>query len=73
MASLIQPSHRGRLHKKLGLKPGARIPLSRLEAAKNAKDPAERKEANFAINFHHARAKGRSTKDHASRMYGAKK
>lgn len=48
---LIQPSHKGLLHKKLGVPQGQKIPMSKLEAAKNSKSPALRKEANFAINF----------------------
>jgi hypothetical protein len=46
----IKKSHRGLLHKKLGMKPGATIPLSSLARAKRSSSPALRKEANFAIN-----------------------
>lgn len=47
----IKPSRRGLLHKKLGIAQGTRIPLARLLKAKKSSSPAERKEANFAINF----------------------
>ncbi len=73
MASLIKPSHRGLLHKKLHMRAGAHIPLQRLEAAKKARDPAMRKMANFAINLNHGKAKASAGRDHAKRMYGAKK
>jgi hypothetical protein len=46
----IKPSHKGLLHKDLGVKQGTPIPESKLEAAKNSSDPAERKRATFAIN-----------------------
>lgn len=50
MAIKIKPSHKGRLHKDLGVKKGEKIPLKKLEAAKHSSSPAERKRANFAIN-----------------------
>jgi hypothetical protein len=46
----IKPSHKGLLHKKLGVPQGKPIPAKKLAAAKNSKSPALRKEANFAIN-----------------------
>ena len=46
----IKKSHKGLLHKKLGVPQGQKIPASRLAAAKRSKSPALRKEANFAIN-----------------------
>lgn len=46
----IKPSRRGLLHKKLGIKQGQKIPISRLMAAKHSESPALRKEANFAVN-----------------------
>lgn len=52
----IKPSHKGRLHAKLGIKQGEKIPLSSLVRAKHSSPGAERKEANFAINarkWHH--------------------
>ena len=50
MAIHIKKSHRGLLHKKLGISPGKMIPLSTLSKAKHSASPAMRKEANFAIN-----------------------
>ena len=50
MAIEIKPSRKGLLHRKLGIKPGDRIPVSDLLKAKRSKSPALRKEANFAIN-----------------------
>jgi len=52
----IKPSHKGLLHKNLGVKKGKKIPLSKLMAAKHSSSPAERKRATFAVNargWHH--------------------
>jgi hypothetical protein len=52
----IKPSHRGLLHRNLGVKKGKKIPLSKLMSAKHSDSPAERKRATFAINarsWHH--------------------
>lgn len=46
----IKPSHKGLLHQHLGIPEGEHIPLGKLMQAKNSKDPAIRREANFAIN-----------------------
>lgn len=46
----IKPSHKGLLHKELGVKAGEKIPASKLAKAKNSSDPAERKRATFAEN-----------------------
>ncbi len=48
MSIEIKAENRGKLHKRLGIK--GKIPLSALMGAKHAKDPAEREEAQFAIN-----------------------
>lgn len=50
MAIKIKKSHKGLLHKELGVPAGKKIPASKLQAAKNSSNPAERKRANFAIN-----------------------
>ncbi len=50
MAIQIKKSHRGRLHERLNIPAGQTIPLSRLVGAKHSSDPAERKQATFAIN-----------------------
>jgi hypothetical protein len=49
----INPRHKGLLHKELGVPQGQKIPEAKLEAAKHSSNPAERKRANFAINFGH--------------------
>ena len=46
----IKKSHEGKLHAKLGKKPGAKLSLASEEKAKHSGSPAERKEATFAIN-----------------------
>ena len=48
MAIDIKPSHKGLLHKKLGIPQGQKIPASKLDAAKKSKSPALRKEIAFA-------------------------
>jgi hypothetical protein len=50
---MIKPSHRGLLHKELGVPEGQKIPASKIAAAKNSSNPAERKRAVFAQNFGH--------------------
>lgn len=46
----IKPSHKGRLHEKLGVPQGKPIPAAKLNQALHSKSAAERKEANFAKN-----------------------
>ena len=46
----IKESHKGRLHEKTGTPMKEKIPMSKLESAKNSPNPATRKQANFAIN-----------------------
>ena len=46
----IKPSHKGLLHKALGIKEGEKISVADLLKAKHSKSPAMRKRANFAIN-----------------------
>ena len=50
---LIKPSHRGLLHKELGVKQGQKIPESKLQTAAKSSNPALRKRAVFAQNFGH--------------------
>jgi hypothetical protein len=45
---MIQPSHKGRLHKALGVPEGEPIPAATLEQAENSKNPHVRQMANFA-------------------------
>lgn len=47
----IKASHKGLLHKKLGIPQGQKIPLSKLMKAKKSSSPSIRKEATFAVNF----------------------
>ncbi len=52
----IKPSHKGLLHKDLGVPEGNPIPSGKLASAKNSSDPAVRKRATFAANakkWHH--------------------
>lgn len=53
MAVEIKPSHRGLLHRNLGIPEGQKIPLKRLMAAKKSASPAIRKQDTFAVNFGH--------------------
>ena len=50
MAIKIKPSHKGELHKELGVKPGSKIPAAKLAKAVKSSNPAERKRAVFAEN-----------------------
>lgn len=47
---MIDPSHKGRLHKALGIPEGQPIPLDKLHAASTSLDPEVRKMAQFALN-----------------------
>jgi hypothetical protein len=56
MAIHIKPSHEGRLHRAAGVKQGKKVPLKDEEELKAHGTPAQKKEANFAINarsWHH--------------------
>lgn len=46
----IKASHRGLLHKELGVSSGSKIPASKLSKAAHSSNPAERKRAVFAEN-----------------------
>ncbi len=50
MAIHIKASHKGLLHRDLGVKAGAPIPAKKLAAAKNSDSAAVRKRAVFAEN-----------------------
>ena len=47
---MIKPSHKGLLHKALGVAEGQKIPLTKIETALHSDSPKLRKEANFAKN-----------------------
>lgn len=46
----VPASHKGLLHRKLGVPEGEKIPESKIEAAANSSSPTLRREANFAKN-----------------------
>jgi len=46
----IKPENKGKLHKTLGVAQDKKIPLSKLQAAKNSSNPKTRQRANFAIS-----------------------
>ena len=50
MAIKIKPSHRGLLHKSLGVPAGKKIPAAKLEKAESSPSAAVRKRAVFAEN-----------------------
>ena len=53
MAIHIKPSHKGLLHKELGVASGSPIPAKKLAKAAASSNPAERKRAVFAENAKH--------------------
>ena len=62
MAINIKPSHKGRLHEKLGVPKDKPIPAGKLAKAEHSKSPALRKEAQFAEtakHFKHTTGAGR--------------
>lgn len=46
----IKPSHKGRLHKALGVPAGEKIPAGKLARAAQSSDPHMRQMANYAKN-----------------------
>lgn len=68
----IKPSHKGLLHKDLGVAAGKKLTGAEIAKAKNSDNPAERKRATFAANarkWKHGKAK----KSTSSKLYGANK
>lgn len=51
IAGAVPASHRGMLHRALGVPQGERIPAAKLEAARHSKNPHMRHMANFAHNI----------------------
>ena len=47
---VIKAANKGKLHAELGVKPGAKIPVKKMEAAKKDASPAEKKRIQFAEN-----------------------
>lgn len=60
MAINIKPSHKGLLHKDLGVAKGKKIPAGKLAAAAHSSNAAVRKRAVFAENAKHWNHKGSS-------------
>lgn len=50
MAIKIKPSHKGLLHKDLGVAKDKKIPVAKMEKAKSKASPAEKKRIVFAEN-----------------------
>ncbi len=50
---MIKPSHRGKLHRALGIPMGQKVPLKKKLAAKHSSNPAMARMGNFAVNFGH--------------------
>lgn len=46
----IKPSHKGKLHRALGIPQGEPIPAGKIAKAKHSASPALRKQATFAAN-----------------------
>ena len=46
----IKPSHRGLLHQSLGVAPGAKIPVAKIQKAANSSNATLAKRAQFALN-----------------------
>ena len=67
----IKPSHRGLLHKDLGVAAGAKLTGKEIAKAKNSSNPAERKRATFAANARKWKH-GKKAKSTSSKLYGAK-
>lgn len=59
MAIHIKASHKGLLHKNLGVASGKPIPAAKLAKAKNSSSAAVRKRATFAENAKHWNHSGR--------------
>ena len=49
----LNPANKGKLHKKLGVKKSKKLTVAEEEKATNSSSPAERKEAQFALNARH--------------------
>jgi hypothetical protein len=60
----IKPSHKGLLHKSLGVGKNKKIPAGKLEKATHSKNAAVKKRAVFAENAKHWNHRGKS---HAER------
>lgn len=68
----IKPSHKGLLHKDLGVAAGTKLTGKEVAKAKDSSNPAERKRATFAANAAKWN-KGKAKKSTSDKLYGAKK
>jgi hypothetical protein len=74
MAIDIKPSHKGRFHRDVGKKPGAKITEADIQKGKHSSNPAERKRATFAENARGwAKGKKSASKSRADKLYGGGK
>ena len=48
---MVEIQHPGLLHQRLGVPQGQPIPPGKMQQGLNSPNPAERKEAQFAVNF----------------------
>lgn len=72
MAIHIKASHKGRLHRALGVPEGEPIPASKIAAAKHSPLAAVRKEATFADNakdWHHGGSKHMGKAGHMAKAH----
>lgn len=46
----IKPQNKGKLHRRLGVPQGEKIPVSKIKAAENSSSPSLRSEAQFVDN-----------------------
>lgn len=53
----LPPSSKGKLHKKLGVAAGTKIPAVKIKKAEHSKSPTLRKEARLADTLKHLRKK----------------
>lgn len=72
MAIHIKPSHKGLLHKNLGVAKGKKIPASKLAKAANSESAAVRKRAVFAENAKHWNHKHKSSSERMSKGWHKK-
>lgn len=61
IAEALPPSSKGKLHEKLGVPEGKKIPAKLLTKAAHSKNPTERKEANLAKTLKGLRKTGRKS------------
>ena len=69
----VPESHKGLLHKHLGIPEGEKIPADKLHAALNSSDPKIRHEAQFAANMKglkHKKKKAMSAEETMHKRYG---